>query len=130
MISREASVWGWGNGAELTRFQIPNDPDLPLAIQADPLGSEGLLESEQWGYFAGAVDGERLVIPIDPADPNSRRSREVRADRATEVVSRLIDTLAHGSDDVRREYDRTVGCLLYTSPSPRDATLSRMPSSA
>ena len=25
---------------------------------------------------------------------------------------------------------RVVGCLLYTSPSPRDATLSRMPSSA
>ena len=24
----------------------------------------------------------------------------------------------------------TSGCLLYTSPSPRDATLSRMPSSA
>ena len=28
------------------------------------------------------------------------------------------------------EIDRLVGCLLYTSPSPRDATLSRMPSSA
>ena len=25
---------------------------------------------------------------------------------------------------------KSVGCLLYTSPSPRDATLSRMPSSA
>ena len=25
---------------------------------------------------------------------------------------------------------RLSGCLLYTSPSPRDATLSRMPSSA
>ena len=25
---------------------------------------------------------------------------------------------------------RYMGCLLYTSPSPRDATLSRMPSSA
>ena len=25
---------------------------------------------------------------------------------------------------------RTYNCLLYTSPSPRDATLSRMPSSA
>ena len=25
---------------------------------------------------------------------------------------------------------RIAGCLLYTSPSPRDATLSRMPSSA
>ena len=27
-------------------------------------------------------------------------------------------------------YERPVNCLLYTSPSPRDATLSRMPSSA
>ena len=27
-------------------------------------------------------------------------------------------------------YDGAVTCLLYTSPSPRDATLSRMPSSA
>ena len=26
--------------------------------------------------------------------------------------------------------DRITACLLYTSPSPRDATLSRMPSSA
>ena len=31
-------------------------------------------------------------------------------------------------DGHREERDR--GCLLYTSPSPRDATLSRMPSSA
>ena len=29
------------------------------------------------------------------------------------------------------EYNLSItGCLLYTSPSPRDATLSRMPSSA
>ena len=28
------------------------------------------------------------------------------------------------------EYARFMDCLLYTSPSPRDATLSRMPSSA
>ena len=26
--------------------------------------------------------------------------------------------------------DNAIACLLYTSPSPRDATLSRMPSSA
>ena len=29
-----------------------------------------------------------------------------------------------------RNNDRVIFCLLYTSPSPRDATLSRMPSSA
>ena len=33
-------------------------------------------------------------------------------------------------DDVMRYFGRAQFCLLYTSPSPRDATLSRMPSSA
>ena len=28
------------------------------------------------------------------------------------------------------QFEQYLGCLLYTSPSPRDATLSRMPSSA
>ena len=34
-------------------------------------------------------------------------------------------------DQLLADYDAAfLGCLLYTSPSPRDATLSRMPSSA
>ena len=37
----------------------------------------------------------------------------------------------YSDDKPRQEYlDWLVSCLLYTSPSPRDATLSRMPSSA
>ena len=36
-----------------------------------------------------------------------------------------------GSNEIYGEYlINAQGCLLYTSPSPRDATLSRMPSSA
>ena len=31
---------------------------------------------------------------------------------------------------IAESFDLIAGCLLYTSPSPRDATLSRMPSSA
>ena len=34
------------------------------------------------------------------------------------------------SDSQKYELDIDKFCLLYTSPSPRDATLSRMPSSA
>ena len=47
-----------------------------------------------------------------------------------------IDGVAHAGYTVLPHYDSMVaklivhGCLLYTSPSPRDATLSRMPSSA
>ena len=35
--------------------------------------------------------------------------------------------LPHNPEEDLMQYD---SCLLYTSPSPRDATLSRMPSSA
>ena len=37
---------------------------------------------------------------------------------------------AHGEHDPHIWLDPMNACLLYTSPSPRDATLSRMPSSA
>ena len=43
-----------------------------------------------------------------------------------ELYSEVFDkTKEHSST-----YNWITGCLLYTSPSPRDATLSRMPSSA
>ena len=37
---------------------------------------------------------------------------------------------AHPSYPDKENFGRNEICLLYTSPSPRDATLSRMPSSA
>ena len=45
----------------------------------------------------------------------------------------FINTLfedAHITQLVDYLYTKYNNCLLYTSPSPRDATLSRMPSSA
>ena len=41
----------------------------------------------------------------------------------------ILETLGFEYEFVE-EYSENVSCLLYTSPSPRDATLSRMPSSA
>ena len=43
-------------------------------------------------------------------------------------VNTMAAALKHFIDDIGPE--RIYPCLLYTSPSPRDATLSRMPSSA
>ena len=56
-------------------------------------------------YFRDALSGTGKIIGVD-SDINATALQEV--DVAREVPS----------------------CLLYTSPSPRDATLSRMPSSA
>ena len=38
--------------------------------------------------------------------------------------------VAERTKQFRGQVERRLACLLYTSPSPRDATLSRMPSSA
>ena len=54
--------------------------------------------------------------------------------RAHYVLSQVLDrarrlgVTTHGLP--YSAYRNTIPCLLYTSPSPRDATLSRMPSSA
>ena len=50
--------------------------------------------------------------------------REARV--VADIESEIIDAL----NACRAKYDYVFTCLLYTSPSPRDATLSRMPSSA
>ena len=52
--------------------------------------------------------------------------------RSGKIMRRLLRDIAAGrkaAGDVSTLEDYSV-CLLYTSPSPRDATLSRMPSSA
>ena len=80
----------------------------------------------------------------DPNEPKNRRTRcsllveqwegDVEPDNQEKTVI-LIDT----SPDLREQLLKAkvtkidavlYTCLLYTSPSPRDATLSRMPSSA
>ena len=90
---------------------------------------------------------------VDPIDAPTRHAREKgrltkknaqvqdAMGEAARVANERIDTanrgkkmLDDGGPDVelklrcKRQCRKT--CLLYTSPSPRDATLSRMPSSA
>jgi len=42
----------------------------------------------------------------------------------------LTEAMAHSNNTFFEELGRRMGCLLYTSPSPRDLSTSRMPSSA
>jgi len=50
--------------------------------------------------------------------------------RATQFVSAIPEKQIGDIDADLQQIRETLTCLLYTSPSPRDATLSRMPSSA
>ena len=72
-----------------------------------------------------SVDGQDVILKGTVSDDGERdRIEEVAA--SVYGVSRVINQLSVGN-----EIQATGNsCLLYTSPSPRDATLSRMPSSA
>ena len=65
-------------------------------------------------------------IVYDPTDPNGK-------DKVNTVKGREWFRPFAGSimkEHAKEWFDLRGICLLYTSPSPRDATLSRMPSSA
>ena len=87
------------------------------------LAARGLSEAITWSFvlqnhaklFGGGEDKMLLDNPI---------SSDLDCMRATV----LIHLLLAGQRNADKGYPRA--CLLYTSPSPRDATLSRMPSSA
>ena len=50
--------------------------------------------------------------------------------RVREGERLLVDRLPHGEGKTFQPTVLLTGCLLYTSPSPRDVEESRMPSSA
>ena len=80
------------------------------------------------------VDGLFMESPEDP-QVNSPGAQEPLAARIRPRSLSEIAGQQHilGEGKLLRraiEADRFTSCLLYTSPSPRDATLSRMPSSA
>ena len=59
---------------------------------------------------------------------DDRMSREEIIEKFNELEDKYkIECSPEGIQNILGIYDI---CLLYTSPSPRDATLSRMPSSA
>ena len=78
--------------------------------------------------------GERVDAPDAPDVPDEVAKHPMMTSSATPFVRGSAPRIS--SEDVVREDARTFGeilssgCLLYTSPSPRDRTRSRMPSSA
>ena len=126
-----SEIWGGLQPCPLCLQQrLPYYTALPLAavaLAAPPIAARGLLapiaaifavgaglavyhSGIEYGWWAGsaACGGAATFDSIEAL----QRALEAPAPRCDEPAFRLW------------------GCLLYTSPSPRDATLSRMPSSA
>ena len=84
--------------------------------------------SRPWQYDSGALRPGRASAPATFPEPGTYVFRDVRtvlvggAERFARIVVQPAPAPAGRP--------RQAGCLLYTSPSPRDRTRSRMPSSA
>ena len=73
----------------------------------------------------GSVPSEMAIFEdLGVFGSSSSLENEIEVLKSRRILGSVIDEL-----DLLKEY-LSIGCLLYTSPSPRDATLSRMPSSA
>ena len=79
----------------------------------------------------GLHTGVQSTVTFHPADPNTG-IKFVRNDKGDKVVTPYIDNVVDLTRGTTIEENgvRVHTCLLYTSPSPRDRTRSRMPSSA
>ena len=55
---------------------------------------------------------------------------QIKLDHLEEQLSKALKDIETLKDKVRQNGNSHSSCLLYTSPSPRDGLLSRMPSSA
>ena len=69
-----------------------------------------------------------IPIPLDHKDPYTLLIAVLLSAQCTdERVNKITPALFEMADN---PFDMIKCCLLYTSPSPRDGLLSRMPSSA
>ena len=80
---------------------------------------------------------ERKIVnesskPSRPSKSKSSSKSKSKSDSES-ILSQLARTFSKGKNESTKkmkDMGLSEDCLLYTSPSPRDATLSRMPSSA
>ena len=83
--------------------------------------SEGVNFSDERGLFKKSIYGKKVLEMMGSVNEllciksNKNVIRGLHFQDPPEAISKFI---------------MCIDCLLYTSPSPRDATLSRMPSSA
>ena len=104
-------------------FTVSRALARPIAMFVDQSDTESTSAAIDAGVSAYVVDGlskQRIKPVLDLA---------VRRFHAFSSLQRELDEAKNALAE-RATVDRAKACLLYTSPSPRDRTRSRMPSSA
>ena len=119
-----------------------NDSQIDNELQAKPSAAERHLDEahrlmeqlEDRVLFDAVPDAAGGIDPnvLEQTQNDASALAQIQSSEAemtrTEVV--FVDMSVEGSDQLLEDLMQRQGCLLYTSPSPRDQRGSRMPSSA
>ena len=134
---RSVSVFEGSVAIGLSSVEAPNDLLLALrgsgqSIYVGLAEDSFIVASEPYGVVEETqqyirMDGE---TPANPDNPSASRGQIMRLDGKFAGQIEGIDRVGYDGTALPIADDDIATCLLYTSPSPRDATLSRMPSSA
>ena len=111
-----------GPTISISTVEDPVEFNLPMITQSQisnsrgftyPMALRSLMRQDPEAIMIGEIrDPETAAIAVQAG-----------------LTGHMVISTIH-SDSTAGVYARLINCLLYTSPSPRDATLSRMPSSA
>src|SRR5664280_1845020 len=112
-VSSPNSSWTVKVGGNTTVTELPGMPGLPNA----ETGNDTRLRPNRRSRSVEPPESTRSKASSN--EPLAPEYRRCPSDTATTTPEGDVDKTAIGK-----------GCLLYTSPSPRDRTRSRMPSSA
>ena len=133
-------------GAYLNRFVIPNQPQFGVPTPTPTRAPESFITEAQEYFAQGklipAIASYKEALASNPNDPAvyvalarvqvfAGQYKDAQSSAESALLLSNDNSMAHAvlawALDFQEQY---VDCLLYTSPSPRDRTRSRMPSSA
>ena len=139
-----------GDGNATKSFSFPSIKEADIKVKVDDVLKTVSTHYNITSYTT--TGGGNVVftsgnIPASPADIHIYRDTDVDSAKATYTAGSSVKAGDLNNNHTQLLYalqeeqnqpvrvgnikdDAVTTCLLYTSPSPRDATLSRMPSSA
>ena len=116
--------FGLLNDADASRTRLLEQLDM-LKEQRKAKADIAAYDSEQAVIQREAIDA---IAKVDALTKSSWTNEQKRTEAVKEYRKQLEDIRKANPNDAR--LDQSAVCLLYTSPSPRDLSTSRMPSSA
>ena len=104
--------------------EMKTDPNVETVVDGQGLDLPAVPKK---GFLSGLVGGGLSGLKTDLGHGLAKLNIE----NPNRVDFHINNTHAQGNGETfKLSAENLATCLLYTSPSPRDATLSRMPSSA